>query len=355
MSKAAELAALIGSQTALSNRNLIINGAMQVAQRSTSAVAANGNFNTLDRWIAYDGTDGAYTTEQSTTAPAGFSNSLKAVVTTADTSLGAAQYAYFLQGIERQNLQNLEYGLSTAKNITLSFWVRSSKTGTYCIAMEKHDNTRYHFVKEYTINSADTWEKKEITISPTAGSTSFITSSAGAMVSDNSLGARIDFWLAAGSDFTTGVTDNSWSSDTNDYATSNQVNWMDTIGNDFYLTGVQLEVGEQATPFEHRSYADELVRCQRYYEIITSTDAAYTLHLYYATSSDYRTHWDMQVTKRAKPTVARISGTGSFQHNSGDANYFESPDRIEFGANAYSYLNNSGNADIPVFYADAEL
>jgi len=268
MSKAAELAALIGSQTALSNRNLVINGAMQCWQRATAATAANNTFTTVDRFRPDESTDGAYTTEQSTDTPTGSGFSLKAQVTTADTSIAASQFALIQQTIEAQNCQSLEYGTSTAKSLTLSFFVKSSKTGIYTIVLRKVDTTAYHFVHEYTINSANTWEKKTITISPTAGSTTFITSSGGAIANDNGQGLQINFNLAFGSTYN-GGTSNAWSSNTNHYATSNQVNWMDSTSNNFYLTQVQLEVGEQATPFEHRSFADEFIRCQRYHQRFT--------------------------------------------------------------------------------------
>ena len=153
------------------NRNLIINGAMTVAQRSTSAVAAgNPNYPSVDRYVAWEGTDGAYTVEQSTDAPTGFTKSLKAQVTTADTSLAAGQYAQLVQRIEAQDLQHLDYGLSTAKTLTLSFWVKSNKTGTYCITAYKEDSTgsasTMLFPKEFSISSANTWENKTITIEP---------------------------------------------------------------------------------------------------------------------------------------------------------------------------------------------
>ena len=265
MSKAAELAALIGSQTALSNRNLIINGAMEVAQRGTSAVAAgNSNYPSIDRYKAWEGTDGAFTIEQSTDAPTGFSKSLKAQVTGNDTSLAAGQYAQIVQSIEAQDVQHLDYGLSTAKTLTLSFWVKSNKTGIYCITAYKEDATgsavTLLFPKEYTISSANTWEQKTITIAPD----SQIKAATGAIDDDNGGGISIFWNFALGSTFT-GGTDATWSSNVNHFATTNQVNWMDSTSNNFYLTGVQLEIGEQATPFEHRSYGDELARCQRYY------------------------------------------------------------------------------------------
>ncbi len=268
MSKAAELAALIGSQTALENRNLIINGAYQIFQRASSATAATATYTTADRWIPYEATDGAMTTEQSSDHPIGTGSSLKAQVTTADASIGASQFCYIFQKIEAQNLQHLHYGTSSAKFLTLSFHVKSNKTGTYTINLHKGDNTALNYVQEYTISSANTWEKKIITISPTAGSTSLITSSAGAINNDNGAGLELGFGLAWGSDFNT--TANTWVS-ANDYSTTNQVNWMDSTANNFYLAEVQLEIGEHATPFEHRSFGDELARCQRFAYVPTKT------------------------------------------------------------------------------------
>jgi hypothetical protein len=265
MSKAAELAALIGGQKALGNKNLIINGAMQVAQRSTSAVAAgNPNYPSVDRYVAWEGTDGAYTVEQSTDAPTGFSKSLKAQVTTADTSLAAGQYAQLVQRIEAQDLQHLDYGLSTAKTLTLSFWVKSNKTGTYCITGYKEDSTgsasTMLFPKEFSISSANTWEHKTITIEPD----SQIKSATGVIDDDNGTGFQIFWNLAQGSTYT-GGTDGTWTTDTTAFTTTNQVNWMDNTSNNFYLTGIQLEIGDVATAFEHEDFGTTLRKCQRYY------------------------------------------------------------------------------------------
>ena len=160
MSNARKLADNLPTEGQLGNRNLIINGAMQVAQRATSATtasSASGAYDTIDRLKIWEDTDGAYTSEQSTTAPDGFGNSVKFQVTTADTSLSSGQYACIAQIIEGQNAQNLSYGTNAAKDVTVSFYVRSNKTGTYGFSLEKTDSTRYIFVKEFTIDTADTW------------------------------------------------------------------------------------------------------------------------------------------------------------------------------------------------------
>jgi hypothetical protein len=246
----------------LSNKNFVINGDMQCWQRATAATAANNSYATVDRWAFGESTDGAYTSEQSTDTPTGTGFSVKAQVTTADTSIAAAQFAYIYQEIEAQNLQPLQYGTSSAKTLTLSFWVKSNKTGTYTINLVKRDSTAYLIPVEYTISSANTWEKKTITITPTAGSTSLITASAGAIANDNGHGIQLGFGLAWGSDYH--GTSNTWSASSH-YGTSNQVNWMDSTSNNFYLAQVQLEIGEVATPFEHEDIGTTLRKCQRYY------------------------------------------------------------------------------------------
>ena len=273
MSKAAELAALIGSGQAQGNKNFVINGDMQCWQRATAATAASNTYSTVDRWALSESTDGAYTSERSTDTPTGTGYSLKLQVTTADTSIAAAQYSYILHEIEAQNLQSLQYGTSSAKTLTLSFWVKSNKTGTYTIVIVKRDSTAYFIPVEYTISSANTWEKKEITITPTAGSTSLITASAGAIANDNGHGIQLGFGLAWGSNYH--GTSNTWSASTH-YGTSNQVNWMDSTSNNFYLAQVQLEIGEVATAFEHEDVSTTLRKCQRYYAKSWSQGSAVT-------------------------------------------------------------------------------
>jgi hypothetical protein len=194
--------------------------------------------------------------------------------------------------------------------------VKSSKTGIYTFLIRKIDSTAYHFVHEYTINSANTWEKKTITILPTAGSTSFITSSGGSIVNDNGQGLQLNFNLAFGSTFN-GATNNAWSSNTNHYATSNQVNWMDSTSNNFYLTQVQLEIGEQATPFEHRSFGDELIRCQRYYQIGAFLAGS-------GNGSNFRTTVSFSTPMRAQPTLSTPSD--AFKVTDGYASEYASTD-----------------------------
>jgi len=303
MSKAAELAALIGSGQAQGNKNFIINGDFQCWQRATAATAGvNNTLNTTDRWGWLLNNDGAVTSEQSTDTPTGTGYSFLLKCTTADTSLAAGHYAGLYHHIEAQNLQSLQYGSSSAKTITLSFWVKSNKTGTYTVALYKAFNTPYIIPNEYTISSANTWEKKTITITPTAGSTSFITASGGAFLNNNTLGFQVAFNLAFGSTFH--GTNNTWSSNTSHYSTSNAVNWMDSTSNNFYLSQVQLEIGDVATPFEHRSFGDELARCQRYFAKVSGLN----VHGKQYNSSTWLGDPQYPVTMRATPTVTTTGG-----------------------------------------------
>ena len=308
MSKAAELAALIGSGQAQGDKNLIINGAMQVSQRGTSAVAVpNGGYSTVDRMRFYESTGGAYTSEQSSDVPAGqgFSKSIKLACTTADSSIGAAEIATMSQVIEGQNLQRLNYGTSDAETITLSFWVKSNKTGIYTIAIYKHagGGTAYGCPVEYTISSANTWEKKTITVTPTAGSTTLITSSAGAIIDSNGAGIEVHWGLAWGSNYNS--TNNTWSA-SGFYSTSNQVNWLDSTSNNFYITGIQLEVGTNASDFEHESYAETLQRCYRYFHFVGGDTTYQTIAtLTNFTGGQAVGLYQHPVEMRAAPTVSK--------------------------------------------------
>ena len=277
---------------ALSNRNLIINGAMQVAQRGTSFTPTSDNTYTLDRWRSrYFGSgSGRFSVSQETSStPDDFPYAIKATVTTTDTS---GTYGYSISyTTEGNTLNGTAFGTSSAKDITLSFWVRSSVTGTYCVSHRNGAATK-SFVSEYSINTADTWEYKTITVS---GETS------GTWSTDNTAGLLIDFGLGGQTSKTT--TANAWQTGNYVYS-SNQTDWINTSGATFYLTGVQLEVGDTATPFEHRSYGQELALCQRYYETSNTNGQRlpYTTVAFYNTGSAFG-YFQWQVEKRAIPTV----------------------------------------------------
>jgi len=301
MSKAAELAALIGSQTALSNRNLIINGAMQVSQRGTSFDGAEQYL--CDRWRFGRQTDGYNLGwSQSTTAPDGFANSLKMNVTTADTSLNANVFALVQQRFEGQNLQMLKKGTSAAESVTVSFYVRSAKTGTYILELIDKDNSDRHISKSYTINSVNTWEYKSIT---------FEGDTTGALDNDVNRSLDVNWWLASGSDRNSGTLATSWQAfDDTDRAVG-QVNIFDSTSNDWYITGVQMEVGEQATAFEHRSFGDELARCQRYYYETGGTGSNDFAQKGYQAANQFASNTlPHPTTMRSAPTLTK-SGTFS--------------------------------------------
>ena len=300
MSKAAELAALISSQTALSDRNLVINGAMNVAQRGTSvaSLSSTATYSTCDRFMVQYGSSGTFTESQSTTAPSGFSNSLKLDCTTADSS---PNYLLISQRIEGQNVQHLKKGTSSAVSTTLSFYVRSSKTGTYQVNLRDIDNTRI-IGATYTISSADTWEQKIITF---AGDTT------GAFDNDTAASLDIEWWLASGSTYNSGAVPTAWEAAANgDRAAGLNVAIGASTSDDFHITGVQLELGEQATPFEHRSFADDLALCQRYYQRITA-DASYTAFAagLCTTTTQMICALKYTTTMRASPTLTQ-SNTG---------------------------------------------
>ena len=340
MSRARDFADLAGSADAggLTGRNLIINGAMQVAQRGTSetGVTSGGYKQAPDRWRIYMSSAGTWTVSQSSTAPDGFSQSYKFDCTTADASLSAGDYARLTQNVEGNNLSSLKKGTSSAQSLTLSFWVRSAKTGTYICEIEDDDNGR-HISQAYTISAADTWEHKSLTF---AGDTS------GALTIDNSRALQINWWLAAGTTYTSGTLATAWASDTNANRAVGQVNLADSTSNDWYITGVQLEVGAQATPFEHRSFADELRRCRRFY---AGADGYMTLPpINTDNSGGYRRLQRVFDTPmRAAPTVTVVSGVnigGTQAVNEYQAGFYK--DGAAAGAESYT---NSG------YTRDAEL
>ncbi len=239
-------------------RNLLYNGAMQHWQRGTGATAVGSSGDYLpDRFKFWSNTGGAYTFERSTDTPNGFAYSTKLQVTTADTSLGAGEYSIFAQHLEVQDCLSARMGYSDAQELTLSFWVKSSKTGTYSMTLHKMEGTDYFCHRTFNINAADTWEYKSFTYPPNTLS--------GISANGTGTGFRIVCWLAAGSSFDSSGTEGQWSANSDRYASDQNVNWMDSTSNDFYITGVQLELGKVATPFEHRSYGEELALCQRYY------------------------------------------------------------------------------------------
>jgi len=226
-------------------RNLIINGAMQVAQRGTVTSAVHDSFGGPDRYKISENGATVFTMSQDSDTPTGegFANSLKLDVTTEDSSLAAGDFASVLYNFEGQDLQSIKKGTSSAESVTLSFYIKSTITGTYIVQLYDNDNNR-SVSKSYTVSSANTWEKKTIT---------FPADTTGAFDDDNALSLLVRWWFAAGTTYSSGTLATAWESNTSANVAVGQVNAVNSTSNNIFLTGVQLEVGEQATPFEHRS------------------------------------------------------------------------------------------------------
>jgi len=244
------------SATGFSGRNRIINGTMVIDQRNAgAAVNANGGNKTypVDRFYsAVYNTSGNTTGQQSSTAPSGFTNSMRITVQTADAVVNATDQVWYGQDIEGYNVADFGFGAAGAATITLSFWVYSNVTGTYCVTFKNSAENR-GYTAEYTISASNTWEKKTITL---AGDTT------GTWLTTNGAGLKVWFVLMAGSSQQT--TANTWNATSGSIATSNQVNFMSSTSNSWQISGVQLEVGSVATPFEREIYSQTLAKCQRY-------------------------------------------------------------------------------------------
>ena len=241
-------------------RNIIINGDMSIAQRGTSqASITSSGYYTCDRWQTGIGSMGTWTQSQSTDVPTGqgFAKSLKMDCTTANASPSSGNSLVLATNFEGQNLQYLKKGTSSAESTTLSFWVKSNKTGTYIAELMDNDNSNRHINNSYTISSADTWEKKTITF---AGDTT------GALDNDNANSFTISFWLGGGSNYTSGTLQTSWGSLTQANRAVGQVNLADSTSNEWYVTGIQLEAGDVASDFEFLPFDVNLQRCQRYFQ-----------------------------------------------------------------------------------------
>jgi hypothetical protein len=247
-------------------KNLLHNGAMQVAQRGTSAtVTTSGNytFHTADRFGTYANGAGTFSQTIEDDAPAGFRNSLKHACTATQSPLSTGAGCYIAQAIEGQDLQHLNYGTASAKEMTLSFWVKSNiVTNYHTVVFHFKDGTNtYLLSKTYSVSAADTWEYKTISVpGSTIGS--------GILNNTSSYGMSIRFWLTAGTNYSgSGVTNSDWIqwTDNEDIAPFYDQD-ISTSGDYWQITGVQLELGDKATPFEHRSFGEELALCQRYYQ-----------------------------------------------------------------------------------------
>jgi hypothetical protein len=285
-------------------RNRIINGDMRIDQRNAGAnvtVNATAQFFPVDRWYAVgQPTDGVFTVQQVSDAPSGsgLTKSIKATITTADASIGATQEYFLDQRIEGYNVADLEFGAAAAKTITVSFYVKSSVTGSFGGRIGNAGSTRtYPFY--FTILSANTWEQKTVTI---AGDIT------GTWLTDNGIGMDIVFSLGVGS--SRKGTANTWAA-TNYIAPTGSVDLISTSGATFYITGVQLEVGTKATPYEMQIYSDQLAQCQRYYykqydpsatTAFIPVGGGYTFN-----GTDATIQFPLPVAMRTRPTTVNFS------------------------------------------------
>lgn len=279
---------------ALSNRNLIINGAMQVAQRGTSAtgIGATGTaYHTIDRWQIETGNSGGrFTMSQSSDAPSGFGSSLKLDCTTAVTSIGTGEYLLLEYHLEGQDVQRIKTGTSDAEEVTISFYVKANASFNFVLEVLDSANGR-QCSKLFSTTTG--WNRVELT---------YPADPIGKIPNNNGQGIRLFFWIHAGSEYT-GGTLNSSSFTTNALAAnraSGISSFYSSTSNEFYLTGFQMEVGDTATPFEHRSYGDELAKCQRYYQRLyygsSANNAGY--------SNSYGTWHGTTVPMRTAPSVS---------------------------------------------------
>lgn len=355
MSRAREIADL-GSPAAsgLSNRNLIINGGMIVNQRGTSSsiTSGSGNFGP-DRFRMQINDLGTWELSQSTTVPSGqgFSHSLKLNCTTADTSVAAGSYFLIQQRLEGQNVQQACWGTSSAKPLTLSFWIRATKTGTITVEFQHQNSSGNYFTRSttFTVSSSNTWEKKIISVPK---------NTAQDIENLNTDGLYISWWFTAGTDWTGGTFNNSayiTGGANNVRVSSDVVNHADSTSNEIYITGVQLEVGEQATPFEHRSFGDELARCQRYYaERKNGTGGSMyygnTLQAY-NTSSIYGVIADYPVTMRATPTVSQSGDFGAYTASSANNGMATTIGNLSATSHAWRTGGWGGNTNLTAGHA----
>ena len=278
-------------------RNIVINGEMKVAQRSASETGLGGGsaYATLDRYRTAVGaaSAGRFTMAQIADGPAGFANCLKITTTTADTSIAAGENLQIVTRFEGQDVQQLQKGTATAKQVTVSFYVKGNATATYTCELQDYDNGR-SIQQAFGVTTA--WNRIELT---------FAADTSDPFDDDNAGSLGLAFWLHGGSTYTGGTfSSNAWKDTVdNTRLSDSQTSIFDATSRTFFLTGIQMELGATATPFEHRSYAEELYLCQRYFQLIGSN--------FYGMVEGTNT-FNMQVPywrpMRAAATVAGISG-----------------------------------------------
>jgi hypothetical protein len=282
-------------------RNRIINGAMTIWQRATSVTGSTG-YSSVDRWDINGAGGSTLNVAQSTDVPSGFSYSTQITVGTASSAAGA--YSYALYAIEGYNIADFGFGKATATTVTLSFWVKSSVTGTFGLIFRNTGTARY-YTTTYSISSANTWEQKTINI---AGDT------AGTWLITNGIGIQLIWDLGVGSTYSS-ASNNAWSTVASNYfGVPSTTKLASTAGATFYITGVQLEAGTTASPFEYRQYGTELALCQRYYYLHVSGAADLSLgdgSMYNTTVLMFNVNF--AVSMRTAPTLVQATGTNYYR------------------------------------------
>lgn len=283
------------------DRNVVINGAMQIAQRNTSVASiSGGTYNTADRWF-YNAANspGTWTQSVENDAPtgSGFRKSLKMLCTSANASLDAGDFVAIEQRIEGQNVQKFKKGTSSAERFTLSFWVKSNVTGTYVAELQDTDNSRAAN-QQYSVLSANTWEKKTLT---------FPADTTGEFTNDSGESLKLRFWLVAGSTYTSGSLLSSWGTNTSANLAVGQVNVSASTNNYWQVTGVQLEVGAVATPFEFEDYGTTLSKCQRYYQEAVLEGSGYG-----GSSGSFLVTYPFPTQMRGTPTITQAANNVNY-------------------------------------------
>ena len=349
MSNARKLADNLPSEGSLSGRNMVQNGDFSIAQRGTSSTSYNGVYATVDRWkLQTDGMDQlALTQTQDTNAPSGFKNSYKVTVTTPETSVTDSEMLSVFHPIEAQNLQRLAYGTSDATSITASFYVKSSVTGNYCLALYAPDGNR-SIGAVYTINTANTWEYKTVTFPP---------DTSGVINNDNGAGLELYFFLTMGPDRKT-ANNTSWATwSAARFAFGQVADIAATTNATWQITGVQLEVGPQSTPFEHEPVGVTLRKCQRYYwkqGQNTVTNANHWLYPINTTNGGgyRRATIQFPVAMRAIPTITPTIVHAGSSTSGTDGGVWSGPDFTALYVNGESEGNHCYSSNL---IADAEL
>ena len=323
----------VKATNSLSNRNMVYNGAMMISQRGVEETGVNssGFKQAPDRWRfgAAGSNIGTYTVSQAGDNPPAFTGggkSFKVQCTTAHSSLASDERYVLEQNFEGFDCQPILAGSSNAKQLTLSFWVKAYQTGTWIVHLDNANSSR-DCSASYTISSSATWEKKTIT---------FPADTTGSFACSNAKNLVVKFGLLAGTQWNTGSLNTAWRAEADSGSYTGQTNLASSTDNYWQITGVQLEVVDVATDFEHRSYADELARCQRYYQKITGNKIV-VMNDYNNSTSNFWGQIDLRTTMRAAPTVTVTAHAGG-----GTITNYSNPDMLSFNTSTgAAHFDNS--------------